>query len=169
MLTRKERDFSVKEIIKELSKHKDKFSIIVKLHPSSQILYEYEPLVHSIDETIPVIQKGNVIDFLKDTDIVVAFSSTSSTLIYSLIAKKPIILCDFFNRFRSYVLERGLALNCTKPIQITSLINEIKNKNPVNQEKTDQFIEEFCFKSDGNSSQRLAESMLNLLEKMNKK
>ena len=112
----------------------------------------------------PVIQKGNVIDFLEDTDIVVAFSSTSSVLLYSLIAKKPIILCDFFNRFRAYVLERGLALHCTKPTQITSLISEIKNENPANQEKVNQFIKEFCFKSDGNSSQRLAESMLNLLE-----
>ena len=61
--TRKQRDDLVKELVTEISKHKDEMSLVVKIHPSSEILSDYEKLIHSIDSSVPIYQKEDIQEF----------------------------------------------------------------------------------------------------------
>ena len=42
--TREQRDFAVKEVVKKIVENKNEMSLVVKIHPSSSILSEYESL-----------------------------------------------------------------------------------------------------------------------------
>ena len=163
--TKKQRDTSIKEIVTQISKHKDKMSLVVKIHPSTVILSDYQSIINKIDPSIPILQTGDFLDFLADADIVISFQSNSSTLVYSLIAKKPIIICNFFNeeRFDDF-LERDLALECKEPNTLVKSIHRILSSNPATKQKVDDFIQEYFYKADGHSSKRLCDAIMQLLE-----
>jgi len=163
--SKKERDFHVREIVKEICNHKNEMSMIVKIHPSSSILYDYESIIHSIDPSIPVYQKGYSHEFLDDADVVVTFPSGSNADAFSLLARKPIVVCNFFNVRRSDILERGLALECKKPSELYNLIQNVLSSNPATKEKVEEYIKDFLYKADGHSSERLCNVIMNLLEK----
>ena len=55
------------------------------------------------------IQKGSVEDFLENCDVVISFPPSSTALIYSIIAKKPIILCNFFNYSSGNLVDENVA------------------------------------------------------------
>jgi hypothetical protein len=44
------------------------------------------------------------------------------------------------------------------------LIKEVVESNPVTKEKIDDFIEEFFYKLDGRASERIGDTILNLLK-----
>jgi len=162
--TKNQRDFAVKEIIREISQQKDKISLIVKIHPSAQVLQEYKFLVHSIDSSILVYQKGDVIDYLDNIDVVVSFPPNSTALIYSLIAKKPLLLCNFFFDQKGILLEKIVATECNEPSLIIESIHKLQSFNPATK-NFQKFIKEFLFKGDGNACERFTDAILRLLAK----
>lgn len=162
--TRNERDFHLKEILKEICHNKEKMIVKVKLHPSAQLFYEYEPLIHSIDPSIQIYQKGNVLDYLEDVDVVVTYPAGSSAHMYALIAKKPIIICNFTKYGRSILLKRDLALECRKSEDLIESILKIIKSNPATEEKRELFIKEYLYKADGKASERLCDAIMKLLE-----
>ena len=104
-------------------------SLIVKIHPSAQVLQEYKFLVHSIDPSILVYQKGDVIDYLDNIDVVVSFPPNSTALIYSLIARKPLLLCNFFFDQKGILLENTAATECNEPSLIIESIHKLQSFN----------------------------------------
>lgn len=161
--TRRQRDSIVKNIIMEITKHKNKMSLVVKIHPSSEILSEYESLIRSIDSSVPVHQEGDVIEFLQNSDVVLAWASNTA-LTYSLILKKPIIMCNFFNLQGDVFLERGLVSECKELSTLVPLIESAWSSNPTASEKIDDFISEFFYKSDGQASERISNEIIKLLK-----
>ena len=102
--------------------------------------------------------------YLEDTDVVIGFKSNSSSLIYALIAKKPIILYDFFGGYSSWLLKEGLALELKDISELPQLIHRAVKSNPATKEKFDAFIEKYLYKADGRSSERLSNALFKLLE-----
>jgi len=163
--TKKQRDSILSQVINTIVKNKSEFSLKVKIHPSSASLSEYEPLIHSIDPSIPVFQKGSIEDYLDDIDVILAYSSASTGLVYSLIQKKPIVICNFFNRTDDRLIDAKLALECK---EASLLIDTIKNSihpDTLYEKKRNDFIKKYFYKGDGLASERICENLLNLIKK----
>ncbi len=162
--TKKQRDFVLVETIKSMSKHKE-FSLIVKLHPSSQVYSEYESIIHAVDPSVPIYQKGTINDYLDDSDVLVSFVPISAVAIYALITRKPLVLCNFFSVRNDFFLTRKLALECNDPSSLSNLIHQSLSDKTVSKERIDDFITEFLYKSDGKSSERVCDAITNLVNK----
>ena len=162
--TDKQREYAVKETIKELVKNKNEISVTVKIHPSSSVLSDYESLVNSIDSSIRIFQKGDILEFLNDYDIIISFQSSTAE-VYALLCRKPIVICNFFDLKGDAFLERGLAIDCKEPSSLLTLINLALEKNPATEQKRSNFIQEFMFKWDGCSAERICDKLIELSEK----
>ena len=104
--TSKQREIAIKETLTKILENKKEMSVMVKIHPSTSVLSEYQSIINSIDSSVPVYQKGDIQEFLEHADVIVSFQS-STTEVYALLAKKPIIICNFFNLQGDVFLERN--------------------------------------------------------------
>ena len=86
--TREQRDSLIQGIVTEISKRKNEMSLTVKIHPSSELLTDYQKLIHPIDESVAIHKDGDVAEFIKNSDVVIAYSGSSS-LVYAIMCKKP--------------------------------------------------------------------------------
>jgi len=164
--TRKQRDDAVSKIVKIISKHSNEITLTVKIHPSSESLSEYESIINPIDSSIQVHQKGDVLEFLKSADVVISFvSGNASALIFALISRKPIIICDFYELKDDLFLYSDLAVACRKPTELISKIHEILRDNPASDEKVSEYVKEFLYKADGKAAERISDVMLKLVKK----
>lgn len=161
---KKLRDSWLRTIITEITKHKDTMSLVIKIHPAGESLSEYQSLVNTIDSSIPVHQKGDILDFLAEADVIIS-SQASTALTYALIAKKPIIIWNFANVKEDAILEHGLALECKEPNTLVPLIHQILSRNPASPEKVEGFIQKYFYKADGLATERIANAIMKLLEK----
>ena len=164
--TRKQRDTIVKKLVENISQNKHETSLTIKIHPSSEILSDYQSIIKPIDPSVPIYQTGNILEFLESADVVLSFASgNASAMIYALIARKPIIICNFYNLKDDLFLERGLALECKEPSEIISSIRKVVSSNPASAEKVEGFVREFFYKSDGQASERISDAIMMLVEK----
>ena len=159
--TREQRDSLIQGIVTEISKRKNEMSLTVKIHPSSELLTDYQKLIHPIDESVAIHKDGDVAEFIKNSDVVIAYSGSSS-LVYAIMCKKPIIVCNFYNLESDIFQEKGVVIECKNKSAIIPLIEEVIESNPVTKEKADNFIEEFFYKLDGRASERIGNALLNL-------
>lgn len=158
-----QRNKMVKLTISEFSKYKNEISLTVKIHPSSESIKEYRNLIDKIDSTIPIYQKEDVIPFISNADIVIAFSSVTTALLYSLILKKPIIICNYFDIYKDPFIEDNIAFECKSPDLLCSLILQISKSN-LAKDKIDDFIKKYLYKVDGKSSERVCDAILALVK-----
>lgn len=165
--TKKQREYAVKETIKELSKNKNETSVIVKIHPSSSVLSDYDSLVNSIDSSVHIYQKGDILEFLNNSDVIISFQSSTAE-VYALLSGKPIVICNFFDLKGDAFLERGLAVDCKEPSSLLTSINLALLDNPATEQKREDFIREFMFKWDGRSAERICNKLIELSEKKGK-
>ena len=162
--TREQRDTTIKEIIAKIFEKKDKLSIIIKIHPSTSLLSEYKSIINSIDSSIPVYQKGDIQEFLENTDVIVTFQSSTAE-VYGVIARKPIVICNFFNSEKDMLVEKGVAIECTDSSYLTKSIEQAISNNPEYEQKRDDFIKEFMYKADGCAAERICDMIMELLDK----
>ena len=162
--TKSKRDSTVSNIVKEICKHKDGISLVIKIHPSAELLSEYNSLTQSIDPSVSVYQKGDVLDFLNGADVVVGFE-TNTSIEYALFCRKPIVICNFDDRKGDDLLERGLAFECKEISNLVPTIFKANRKNPASEKKIDDYKKFYFYKSDGLASERLAEAILKLVNR----
>lgn len=160
--TRKQRDNVVMEVVNEIGKHKDKMSLAVKIHPSSENLAEYQSLITPIDPSIPIIQKGDVLEFIQASDVVIVYS-TSSAPIQALVLKKPIVMINL-NLKGDIMLESDLVRECTDATNIITSIKEVLVSNPATDEKVNMFIRNYLYKLDGLSHERVSNKIIEIVE-----
>jgi len=165
--TKKQRDVATKKIVEGITKEKGKFSLIVKLHPSSQLFEDYFKIINSIDPSVPIYQKEDLIDFFEKTDVVISYPPISSALIYALIAQKPIILCNFFNERKGILIERGLAQESKDPSQLAEIIKKVSVSETISKQNLNNFFMDYLYSTDGNSAERVCDAIQNLLNKNN--
>ena len=163
--TKKQHESILSGIVKTIMKNDNQFSLTIKIHPSSTVLSEYEPIIHSIDKSIPIFQKGSIEDFLDEADVVVSYSSQSTGLVFSLIQKKPIVICNFFKvGFDNRLTDDGLAKECK---DLSSLIKTIKfsvKPDELYEKRRQDYIKKYFFKDDGLASERICNDLLNFLK-----
>ena len=162
--TREQRDTTIKKIVTEILAHKKKISLVVKIHPATAVFSEYQSLIHSLDTGIPIYQKGDFIEFLADADVVITFG-TSSVDMFSIIYRKPIINCNFFNEKQDILVEKGLALECKDPDNLPELICKAMKPDPSYEQKRSDFIRDFLYKEDGRAAERISDVIIKLVEK----
>jgi len=161
--TRKQRDDLVKELVTEISKHKDEMSLVVKIHPSSEILSDYEKLIHPIDPSIPIYQEEDLQEFLNNSDVVIVYSASSGP-IQALILKKPIIMINQ-NLPGDIMLERKIVTECVDPSKIISSIHQAISSNPATESKINEFVEDYLFKTDGLAYERVGKAIIEIIKK----
>ena len=160
---KEQRDSIIKKIVKQIHQNNDKLSLTVKIHPSTSILLEYRSIIDSIDSSIPIFQKGNIQEFFNNSDLVITFESSTAE-VYAIIARKPIVICNFFNSEQDIMVKRGLAVECTDPSNLLESIQKASNILEYDKKRYD-FIKEFLYKPDGCASERICDEILKLLNK----
>jgi hypothetical protein len=120
-------------------------------------------LIHSIDSNIEIFQEGSLEDFLDNADVILSYSSQSTGLVYSIIHRKPIIICNFFDHLDNKILDAGLALECKEPSQLVDLILKSINFNNLYEQKRNDYIKKYFYKDDGNASSRICDDLLKLI------
>lgn len=167
--TRSQRDMIVAEIIKQIIQKKNKISLVVKIHPSTAILSDYEQLIHTIDPTIPIYQKGDITPFLEQCDVLISSESGSGERC-ALIFRKPIVSCNFLKEVRRNLLvEGGLAVECTDPSKLNETIETVAAQNPITEDNRRKFIEKYFYRDDGLAAARIADALISFVENWKKK
>lgn len=164
--TVQQRDYTIKQIVKQISEQNN-LELFIKIHPSSSILNDYSLIVNPIDDNIPIYQKGSIDEYLKDIDVVVTSPFSSSAETYALLAHKRIVICNFFEAdFKDQLVEHGVAISCKNPNSLTNSIKKALELESFEEQRED-FIKNFLYKWDGNSSKRIGDTLINILKKTN--
>lgn len=158
-------DESFIQILRILLNNNENFFTTVKIHPTSVNLSDYTSLIKKINLSIQILQKENFLDLLENCDVVIGYPANSTMLRYSLLAKKPIILCNFFNNNSCELLEHNLAFECKSPENLIDLIPKILQNNPSNSETAANFLKENFYKYDGLSTERLIDTVIAFIKK----
>ncbi len=163
--SKKQKDYTIHEIVEKISNHKDKFKLIVKIHPSSSILSDYAPIINSIDRSIPIYQEGGIEQFLNDVDVVIS-SQSGTAEVYALLNKQRIVFCDFFDSKEDLFVKQGVAIQCNNSNEIANSIEKSIELKTYEQGRED-FIKKILYKWDGNSSKRIGDYLINILKNKN--
>jgi hypothetical protein len=159
--TKQQNHFVVTEIVKIFSKEKD-IKLTVKLHPSTARFSDYDSLIHSIDDSINLVQKGDIRNFLENSDIYLS-SETSTGEFFAVIARIPIIICKFFNEPDENILvQNKVAKLCTNPNDLINIIKNLKTE-PISETDRYEFIRTYLYKDDGCASERIANELVKLI------
>jgi hypothetical protein len=161
--SKKQRDNIIKSIVQEIVKQEN-YSLTIKIHPSSENIFEYKTIINSIDSTIPLFQKGDISKFLEDTDLVISFVTSEATLT-SLFSQKPMIFFNAGQYKNDLLVEKELVLECNSINSLSSIISDANLNFSLQQKNIDIFIKDYFFKSDGLASERATKKILELLKK----
>lgn len=166
--SKNKRDFVLKSILQTLNSHSG-ISFALKIHPSSENLSYYQSLIHSLKVNVPIYQKEILFDLIHDFDLVLTYGySAAHTQI--VCAEKKMILYDVNLHLPKMQLidagiKSGFVKICTDINDLIKIINELQNHNVLINEEFIKEREKMTFKFDGNSSERICNEFLNLLEK----
>ena len=163
--TKQQRDSTIKKIVREISQNKNEFVLKVKLHPSSQIFEEYESLIHGIDDSIEIFQKGSLEEYLEEVDVVISFGAIYSSLLFPLIAKKPLIICNYFNYNPVLPINDNVVITCKNPEQLSNTIKEAYQNNDSKQIEIEKYLKSRVYKTDGCASERLCDAITKLIDR----
>jgi len=164
IITKKESEICFKKTVKALAENKN-IDLKIKLHPTSQQISYYEKITEKIDSDIKIFQKGDALEHIINSDLVISYSGFSSVHTYALIYNKPLILCNFFKFNKGLLLNKNIAIECKDIRTINELISSSLKKNPISQQSIQDYINNFFYKTDGKSSERLANEIINLIKK----
>jgi len=158
-MTKKQNEFTFKTILQTINSEKN-FDVEIKIHPTTQNLKYYQKLTHDVNESIPLVKNGHILDHILEADILITYIGNSSVHVNALISKKPIIVCNFFNKEPGTYVNQNLIKECTNPQELKKIIFENKmfqNKN------IDEFITKHFYKNDGKSSKRLCDVIIKMI------
>ena len=75
-----------------ISNHVEDKKLIVKLHPAQSPTFDAREIIADVDKSIPIYQHENIVNFLKDCDVLVCMEY-STILLQAMILNKPTITC----------------------------------------------------------------------------
>jgi hypothetical protein len=164
IITKIKNEENFKKIVNTLNKNKE-IILKIKIHPSSQQLQYYEKMIKDINENIEVFREGDILKHVENSDVVISYSGFSSSHIFTLLFNKPLILCNFFEFDKGPLLKEEIAIECKDITKINKQILSTLKKNPISTEKVSKYINEFFYKTDGKSSERLSDVIIKLTKK----
>jgi len=165
--TREKQEKTIKKIVKTLNS-KDHFSLIVKIHPSSAKMNFYKQIIHEINPKIPIFQKGSIDPFFKNSDLIIAYSPYSTSLIYALIYRIPIILTNFYDDVDDIfnLVKEKVAIECKDVKSIVSSIDDFIEKQEFFEENRENYIKNYLYSDDGKASERIALEIINMVKNL---
>ena len=163
--TKEEREYIIKGIINEFTKISDKYNLIVKIHPSSENILDYESIIKPINPEIKIIQKGDIFEYIKNADVVITYS-TSTAPKHAILFKKPVIICNFFELKNDPLLLNHLAYDCKKLKELIPIIKKSQNLELLTEEKINNFTNEYFYKLDGKSAERMCNEILKIFNQI---
>ena len=159
--SKSKRNQMINKIILNLQELKKEFSLMIKIHPTSENYTEFKQFVGK-SENIHLSQKDDIIELLTETDIVIT-PVTSTAAVIALIMNKPIILWNYFHAEWDLLLRKNVVLECKNETELGYCIDSVEMFRKNNSEKINQFIlENFGY---GNASQRIVNEILDLIKK----
>jgi len=146
------------------------YSLKIKIHPSSEILSDYQKLLNNIDVDVPIFQKGDLIDFLRETDLVITWGIASS-VIYPILMGIPVVLYNPLNPIAlgakdEIFVKNKFVIYCDNATEITQSF-EKAFLNPLSEKNLIKLIKTYLFNSDGKSAERISDYVLDFLSKRN--
>ena len=158
-------DVQKKELINNISRL-NFVNFIIKAHPRGNFLSQNSSNIQKNGYSVDIFTPTKVL--IQDSDIIIC--TYSSILIEAMLLYKKIILPKFFlnkeSNFDIFYEEFGFANIFNHPNEIISflkLIDENKNKEEVNKEKIDNFIRDFVYGGNFDSS-NIMENYYNLIK-----
>ncbi len=153
----------MKLLLSNLS-NESKFSISLKIHPSSENKQFYEKILLDFEKNIPIFQNQSVWEIIHDYDLIVSFGFSTIHSEIALNGTKMIFL-DFNFPYLDFVEESinfGNIQICNDIDSLNNLIFTFVNT----KHNAEKFQEQMKSKYNltGKSSQRCSEAILNLLK-----
>jgi len=105
--------------------------LIVKPHPDENVKFHYYLKSKIKSDSIILVERDfNIQDLILACDLMMTFHST--TILEALIADKPVICIDFYNKFRfnDYV-KKGVAIGVSSKGEIAPAINNVINNEAI--------------------------------------
>lgn len=161
--TKEQRNSLIKKVIGELSKEENNYDITIKIHPSSEQLSDYESIVHRIDKSIKIVQQGDILEYIVNSDVIVTYSGSSS-LVYALMCNKPVIICDFYDLRNDIFIDGKVSIPCKNEKEVIEAIKKVEKKSFIKKEDFEKFTKEYFHKLDGKASERIGNELLKIIE-----
>ncbi len=142
-----------------------KNEIAIKINPSSSSLIEYKKIENKLIKNIPIYQNENVIELIKNYDVIISYG-TSTVILYSALLKKPTIILDLFQPEVkvSEFFKKDAMIKCDNVENLVEAIIK-SQKIKLSELNYEDYIQRHLGKFDGNCSQRSADAILELLNK----
>lgn len=167
MWTKEQNEQNFQGIVKKLNQNK-KILLKIKLHPSSHYFDYYKKMINEINENILVFQKGDALEHILESDMVISYAGHGTSLVYVLLGKKPLILCKFDGIDNGPLLNKKIATRCDDLKKLNDVIDNEFEYNSISEEHIQSFLKEFFYKLDGKSSERVADLIIKTIFKNNK-
>jgi glycosyltransferase involved in cell wall biosynthesis len=162
-----------KEIFKNIFKISDEMDLflIVKLHPSNELSYpKILDFISANNHKNCVVfshEQCELFDLIDICDISITHNST--TAVESMILKKPVITVNFSNKKDAInYAQYGCAINVTTKDMLKETINSVLNNRLLRDKlmiNADRFLKYSFYKLDGLSSKRVANLIMNIINK----
>lgn len=142
-------------------------ALVIKVHPRDNVNNYAQIFKDFPDRTIQIIKNVDLADLIHCASVVVMKASTAG--LEAAISKKPIIDLNLFNEpeLADYYVKEGVALEAHDADSLKKALCDLLYNTPARKRlisNMDEFIEKFAFKSDGRSSERVKEVILQELK-----
>lgn len=127
--------------------------LIIKIHPNGEKISYYKNVLKG-KKDVTILQNENIYSLINTADVVLTVFSTSC--LETVIIGKPLVIYDF--GFSDSEMYFDVALKVKNYDELVSTISKIKGYK--NTKQREEFIEKYCYKIDGNASERIAQLML---------
>ncbi len=163
--SKNQRDNAIINIVNTI-KQNSAFSLKVKIHPTSAILDGYKKIIHKIDPTVEIYQKGSLEDFFSETDLLLVYSALTTGLIYTVPYKIPVIVCNLYDDIKDLygLIGSDLVIECKNLESLSGLIKNVIENSETLDQKRDSYVKKFLFKGDGKASKRIANEIFDLVK-----
>lgn len=158
----KQRNAFVIGVINQKNKSKHNMSLTIKIHPTNENYDEYKKLVDSVDPTLTVNQKGDLLGYFENSDVVITPTASTASIL-ALIYGKPVVIWNVFETEYDVLLDNKLVIECKNEHELIPSIEKALIFHP-SQKKIEDFLEEQFYKKDGKAAERIAGLMLEMIE-----
>ena len=134
--------------------------LIVKLHPGQPSSYDVRPLIHKINPSVPIYKTKDILELMKDCDVVICIGP-STIILEALILEKPIITYNIDPQwyYEDKIFQSGATKLVNTKQEFEDELDKILNDQNYRSElilKGKKFVNDYLV-NQGTSSQKLAE------------
>lgn len=132
--------------------------LIIKLHPGQSVPYDPRDVIHSVNPSIPIYKTQNILDLMKDCDVLVSLGP-STILLEAMILDKPTITFAIDPQwfYEDKIFKSGATLLVKTPKDFEDALNNVLLNSEFRNEllkKGKKFVNEYLI-NQGNSSEFL--------------